>query len=358
MRRISRLTGPLIALSLMVGLFLVPGSAARATFPGVDGRIAFSDYVTGEIYAVNPDGSGLVQLTDVRDGRAAEWPDWSPNSTHIAFDSDRSGSLRLWIMNADGSHQRMVAGDRPAAADLLPVYTPDGNRLVYTRCVSRACAIFSIGVDGTHRRALTPLQRPPFEVFDYWPSVSPDGQWIAFQRFNQNVEGIISQVYVMRSDGTDSHPVTRPGLEANVPDWSPDGTRITFTGPWSLGENVYTMNKEGRDVRKLTGERFPHNSYASSYSPSGTQITYLNDDAYPDICCADLFVMQADGSEQKLVPTGSSAVQSASWGTAPPIAADSVPAFAAPAVSAEAAARLAARCRLLPRPLRVMLPCP
>src|SRR5207302_4385561 len=128
-------------------------------------------------------------------------------------------------------HQHMVADDGPRRRDLVPVFTPDGSHLVYTRCVPRACAIYSIGVDGTHRRQVTPLQGPPFEVFDFWPSVSPDGEWIAVERFNQNVNGIISQVYVMRSDGSDAHPITRPGLEAGIPDWSPDGTRITFTSP-------------------------------------------------------------------------------------------------------------------------------
>jgi hypothetical protein len=114
------------------------------------------------------------------------------------------------------------------------------------------------------------------------------------------------------------------------------------------------MNTDGTDVRKLTSERFPHSSYASSYSPSGDQIAYLSDDAYPDLCCVDLFVMQADGTQQTLVPTGLSGIQSAAWGPAPPIAADSVPAFTAPVVSpAGAAARLAARCRMLPRLLRI-----
>ena len=115
----------------MVGLFLVPGTAARATFPGVDGRIAFSDYVTGQIYTVNPDGSGLAQLTHVQVASPPSGRTGRPTATHIAFDSNRSG-IRLWIMDADGRHQHMVADDLPHAADLLPVYTPDGASLVYT----------------------------------------------------------------------------------------------------------------------------------------------------------------------------------------------------------------------------------
>jgi Tol biopolymer transport system component len=354
-RTIARL---LLALVAIAGVAIVSGPA-QATFPGVDGRIAFSDSTTGQIYAINPDGSGLVQLTNVHDDKFAQWPEWSPDGTHIVFDSNMSGDHRLWVMDADGGHKRLVPDVGHRSSDLVAVYTPDGKRLVFTRCSTNACAIYSIGVDGHHRKALTPLQGPPFEVFDYWPSVSPDGKWIAFQRFNQNVNGIISQVYVMGPDGSDPHPITRPRLEAGVPDFSPDGNRIGFTSTCcKLGENIYTMSTDGTDVHKLTSEHFPHSSYASSYSPSGARMAYLNDDAYPDLCCVDLFVMQSDGTQQTLLSTGLDGIQSAAWGTAPLVTADSTPMFTVPIGSpSQVAARLAARCRLLPRAMRVALRC-
>jgi TolB protein len=162
MREPRRLSLASLTLIALVALILLPGASARATFPGSNGRIVFADYLTNQIYAVNPDGTGLVQLTHVRVRRFAGWPASSPDGSYIAFESDRSGSLRLWVMDADGTHPRMVADDRDAANQQVPTYTPDGTRLVYTRCIEGfACAIYSIGVDGTHRRALTPLQGPP-----------------------------------------------------------------------------------------------------------------------------------------------------------------------------------------------------
>jgi Tol biopolymer transport system component len=359
MRRISRLTYPLLALSLMVGLLLVPGTAAHATFPGANGRIVFDDFVTGQTYTVNPDGTDLVQLTHVARGQFAGDPSWSPDSTHIAYESTHGGVIRLWIMDADGRHQHMVADDLPNAADVGPAYTPDGTRLVYHRCLGRACAIYSIGVDGTHRRALTPFVRPPFEVFDVYPSVAPDGT-IAFSRFNQNVEGIISQVYVMGADGSNPHPMTAPRLEAWDAGWSPDSERISFSSNCCRrGTNGYVMNRDGTHIRKLTSARFPYDDFEVAYSPDGNRMVFGSTRRYSDLCCTDLFVMKANGTQQTFIDTGLLGVEDFDWGSAPPIAADSVPAFTAPAVSrAEAAARLPARCRMLPRPLRVMLPCP
>ena len=192
-----------LALALTAGLILAQGGAARATLAGRDGRIAFWDFNTGKIYAVNPDGTGLAQLTHAAQGQIAENPAWSPDGRHIAFDSDMSGAVRLWIMDANGGHAHMVAGDPPNVADSLPAYTPDGRRLVFSRCImGDHCAIYSIRVDGTHLRALTPLRARA----DLLASVSPDGRQIAFARFGAN--GIIAQVYVMRVDGSGAHPVT------------------------------------------------------------------------------------------------------------------------------------------------------
>ena len=69
-------------------------------------RIAFSSQREGgwEIYAVNPDGSNLVRLTEnrVQDGL----PTWSPDGQTIAFASDEGGMWGIWAMNPDGSNRR------------------------------------------------------------------------------------------------------------------------------------------------------------------------------------------------------------------------------------------------------------
>jgi hypothetical protein len=71
-----------------------------------------------------------------------------------------------------------------------------------------------------------------------------------------------------------------------------------------------------------------------------------------------MFVMKANGTQQTFIDTGLMGAEDFDWGSAPPIAAESVPAFTAPVSPAEGAERLAARCGMLPRPLRTMLPCP
>jgi hypothetical protein len=49
-----------LALAITAALILAQAGAAHATFAGRDGRIAFWDFNTGQIYAVNPDGTGAA----------------------------------------------------------------------------------------------------------------------------------------------------------------------------------------------------------------------------------------------------------------------------------------------------------
>jgi hypothetical protein len=165
---------------------------------------------------------------------------------------------------------------------------------------------------------------------------------------------------VMGADGSNPHPLTAARFEAWWPEWSPDAHRIAFSSNCCRrGTNAYVMNADGTRVRKLTSVRFPYDDFQAAYSPGGNRMVFGSNRRYSDVCCFDLFVMNANGTQQTYVDTGLLGVEDFDWGSAPPIAADSVPAFTAPAdSSAEAAARLAARCRILAKPLRAELPCP
>jgi Tol biopolymer transport system component len=325
---------PIVALALS----LLPAIAGGvAPTPG-NGRIAFDDWQTGQIYTVNPDGTGLVQLTDTGPNRWAGDPSWSPDGSHIVFEQQAHGRVLLWMMNADGSDKHLLADDRQSTFSFEPEYTPDGQRVVFYRCwqfdlhdelhpdggLVFTCRIFSIAVDGTDRQGIT-ATHPPLEVFDFDPTVSPDGSSVAFRRSNHNYDGIKSQIYVAGIDGSDPHPLTPPALEAWYPQWSPDGHHIVFSSNCCrsghvLGANGYVMDADGTNVARLTDTPFPNNDTHLTYSPDGTQIVFASDrDAEPTCppCTTDMFIMDADGSNETMVDLAVEAPHDFSWGTAP-----------------------------------------
>jgi len=107
---------------------------------GSPGRILFVSRGGNhrEIYAVNPDGSGMVALTKPVTTLVDELPNnvapaWSPDGQHIVFlsnraqgapDNNSAGDWKLWVMNADGSNQH------PLPIDVAINYTYGNEQLV------------------------------------------------------------------------------------------------------------------------------------------------------------------------------------------------------------------------------------
>src|SRR5688572_13087879 len=87
--------------------------AWAGTFPGENGKIAFSK-VSGnnwDLYVMNSDGTEQTRLTNNPESDFN--PDWSPDGTRIAFERDERDvhKPKIYVMNADGSGQTMLTDD-------------------------------------------------------------------------------------------------------------------------------------------------------------------------------------------------------------------------------------------------------
>jgi len=99
---------------------LTDDSSDRAPVFSPDGRyiaVTYWQHDHWEVHRLNADGSGRVRLTKTplyafadNPDSARQWnnasPVFSPDSTEIAFLTDRTGRWEIWAMNIDGSNQR------------------------------------------------------------------------------------------------------------------------------------------------------------------------------------------------------------------------------------------------------------
>jgi Tol biopolymer transport system component len=202
-----------------------------------------------DIFVMNADGSGLRRLTFLE--RDSE-PVWSPDGRRIAFLSGNDIDNSIRVMNSDGSAARDVCSPSRCGQGVAELsWSPDGTTLVFSHrgvllergTLSRPSAISLIGADGRGLRNLTNTNCPPICSFDAGPAWSPDGKRVAFGhdpfRHNsfESFAGPGSNVYVMNADGTNSRKLAHcpePGCSQYLaPSWSPDGTKILF---FTVGE--------------------------------------------------------------------------------------------------------------------------
>lgn len=219
-----------LALTLATGgllLVLVAGPAGAA-FPGENGKILFAGFrTTGagvdnpegdqEIFSVNPDGTGLQQITDNSVGDRS--PAVSPDRTQIVFTRlsySQEGRSDIVKMNADSSGKTRLTFD--PKIDGSPSFSPDGEKVAFVRQVVEGKRriyndeIFTMNADGSRQARLTTSKADGGD-----PAWWPDGNKIAFSSDGD--------VYKMKRDGSGETNVTNDATSAysrdSDPDWQP-----------------------------------------------------------------------------------------------------------------------------------------
>jgi Tol biopolymer transport system component len=275
-----------VLIGLLATAALGVSATASATFPGENGRIAFTE--AGNIFTMNSDGSDVRQVTSIGAGFMVPCCEaWSPDGQTLVFPVTNPdfSNIQLWITNADGSNQHLFFDD-PAYLDTLPNFSPDGSHVIFSHCIPATfqCGIFKIRTDGTDLTEITGFDPDP-DLTDFDAAYSPDGTNIAFTSLTR--DGLIDAVYLMDADGSNIRSLIPPALGANKPDWSPDGTRIAFSTEFQYLINppappclpnpaIWLINAEDRQTIQLTGSTH-YLDVAPSWSPQGDAIVFERD---------------------------------------------------------------------------------
>jgi Tol biopolymer transport system component len=287
-----------------VGLAAI-SAPAWATFPGTNGRIAFASNGAGDldIYAMEPDGSGIVNITaDPGTPGFDLEPEYSPDGTKIAFRAGRANAAEIYTMNANGTGVTRLTFN--SARDAHPYWSPNGSQIVFTSsmndpnfgtCLDTGTCntdIFVVRATGGSVRQLT------FDGgADGNAEFSPDGRFVGYET---DVSGA-SAIYDVNVRTLAVTKLTADSLQAGQPDWSPDGSKIAFinnfydcnVGNQECKSNIFVMNATGGSVTQLTNNF--GNNLDVTWSPGGDKIVFSHSDNV-QFNRQDIYMMNPDGT--------------------------------------------------------------
>ncbi len=234
--------------------------------------------------------SNLRQLTTGGENAEAYF---SADGNWITFQSTRDGRTcdQQYIMRSDGSDVQRISNG--LGKTTCGWFLPGGDRLLFA---------------SSHAHDSTCPPRPDPSAGYVWP----------LDRFD---------IYAVDRDGSNLRRITHNDVYTAEAVVSPDGRKVVFTSLKDGDLEIYTMNVDGSDVRRLT--HTPGYDGGPWWSPDGTKIVYRAHHPADSAQLADhrrllaqrmvrpsrveLFVMNADGSDQRQITRLGGANFGPSW---------------------------------------------
>jgi Tol biopolymer transport system component/DNA-binding winged helix-turn-helix (wHTH) protein len=188
---------------------------------------------------------------------------WFPQGDALLVTSRGGPSKALLRAPLSGGRwERLANADGMAWARLLP----SGREVVFQSTVGGILNVHRSRLDGRDERALSDDAEGVG-----WPVPSPDGRALAVEMFRGND----TQLGLLPADGGVARALTRLPGQHWVHDWSRDGRRALFAARRDGLWNVYWMDVETGEERRLTDHgRVREAVRTPAWSPAGDRVAY------------------------------------------------------------------------------------
>jgi len=195
----------------------------------------------------------------------------------LVFQSDVDGDTEIYLLTTKGL-RKLTDNSIP---DEYPVFSPDGRKVLYMTKPGKRWVLALLTLATGKSKVAVDLKGKNV----YWPAWCPDGEKVVFDTDMWGKSELA--VYDLRTKKLTR--LTDTMGKNSLPNCSPDGKTIAFTGNRGLGWHIYKLDTETGKITKLTNKRGncrPH------FSPDGKWIAFVSENHGK----SDIFLMRADGT--------------------------------------------------------------
>jgi TolB protein len=173
---------------------------------------------------------------------------WSPDATHIAFASSRDepGNAEIYVMRRNGSDIRRLT--HHPGIDVSPTWSPTGRELAFTSDRAGSPQIYAMDAEGLNLRRIS--MKGSYNAEPAW-SPSKTFSEIAYAT---RVRGSVFNIVRHDLLKNEIHVLTHNHGLNESPQWAPNGRHLVFTSTRTGTSQIFTMNRDGSNLRQLTSE--------------------------------------------------------------------------------------------------------
>ncbi len=239
-----------------------------------------------ELYMMDYDGHNQTRLTF---NKTKDYmPAWSPDGKMIAYTSFRRGKAILCILKIYEGKRIEVFSEGTSFA---PAFSPDGKKLAFCSTVEEGNSeIFVARIDGKDTIERKDIKKLTFnKAVDTAPTWSPTSREIAFT----SDRGGTPQIYIMDAEGSSVRRISFGGTYHDSPTWSPTGDRIAYVSRVDQIFDIYVLNLRTEKIYKLTESNARNES--PCWSPDGRHLLFTSN----RIGTLQLYSMDYDGANMR-----------------------------------------------------------
>ncbi len=167
-------------------------------------------------------------------------PQFSPDGKKLAYMSDRSGTMEIWVSDRDGSNPYQLTDIGDAGT---PRWSPDSQSIAFDARGGSERVVYVIGLRGGPPR-LVGDDRGDDQTNRMCPSWSRDGKWIYF------TSSRTGQFQVWKAPASGGAPVQLTFHGGHAPLASPDGKYIFYAKTLYANPEIWQVPVDG-GVEKL-----------------------------------------------------------------------------------------------------------